>query len=130
MVKILVTGGAGYIGSHVVKLLGENGYEVLTYDNLSTGHRRAALYGDLIKADLADKETLREVFEKFKPDAVMHFAASIVVSESVKNPLKYYRNNVVNTINLLEVMEEFGVKNFIFSSSAAVYGIPEKNPYP
>ncbi len=128
MVKILVTGGAGYIGSHVVKLLGENGYEVLTYDNLSTGHKWAVLYGDLIKADLADKETLRKVFKEFKPDAVMHFAASIVVPESVKNPLKYYRNNVVNTINLLEAMEEFGVKNFIFSSSAAVYGIPEKIP--
>ena len=128
MAKILVTGGAGYIGSHVVKLLGENGYEVLTYDNLSTGHRRAVLYGDLIKADLADKETLRKVFKEFKPDAVMHFAASIVVPESVKNPLKYYRNNVVNTINLLEAMEEFGVKNFIFSSSAAVYGIPKKIP--
>jgi len=128
MVKILVTGGAGYIGSHVVKLLGENGYKVLTYDNLSTGHRRAVLYGDLIKADLADKETLRKVFKEFKPDAVMHFATSIVVPESVKNPLKYYRNNVVNTINLLEAMEEFGVKNFIFSSSAAVYGIPKKIP--
>ena len=128
MAKILVTGGAGYIGSHVVKLLGKNGYEVLTYDNLSTGHRRAVLYGDLIKADLADKETLRKVFKEFKPDAVMHFAASIVVPESVKNPLKYYKNNVVNTINLLEAMEEFGVKNFIFSSSAAVYGIPEKIP--
>ena len=128
MVKILVTGGAGYIGSHVVKLLGKNGYEILTYDNLSTGHRWAVLYGDLIKADLANKETLRKVFKEFKPDAVMHFAASIVVPESVKNPLKYYKNNVVNTINLLEVMEEFGVKNFIFSSSAAVYGIPEKIP--
>ena len=128
MVKILVTGGAGYIGSHVVKLLGKNGYEILTYDNLSTGHRWAVLYGDLIKADLANKETLRKVFKEFKPDAVMHFAASIVVPESVKNPLKYYKNNVVNTINLLEAMEEFGVKNFIFSSSAAVYGIPEKIP--
>ena len=128
MVKILVTGGAGYIGSHVVKLLGKNGYEILTYDNLSTGHRWAVLYGDLIKADLANKEILKKVFKEFKPDAVMHFAASIVVPESVKNPLKYYKNNVVNTINLLEVMEEFGVKNFIFSSSAAVYGIPEKIP--
>ncbi len=128
MVKILVTGGAGYIGSHVVKLLGKKGFEILTYDNLSTGHRWAVLYGDLIKADLADKETLRKVFKEFKPDAVMHFAASIIVPESVKNPLKYYRNNVVNTINLLEAMEEFGVKNFIFSSSAAVYGIPEKIP--
>ena len=128
MPKVLVTGGAGYIGSHVVKLLGEKGYDILTYDNLSTGHKWAVLYGNLIKADLADRQTLRQVFAGFKPDAVMHFAASIVVPESVKNPLKYYRNNVINTINLLEVMEEFGVKNFIFSSSAAVYGIPEKIP--
>jgi len=126
--RVLVTGGAGYIGSHVVKLLGEKGYEVLTYDNLSTGHEWAVLYGDLVKADLADKKRLKEVFEKFKPEAVIHFAAYIVVPESVKKPLKYYRNNVVNTINLLEVMEEVGVNKFIFSSSAAVYGIPEKVP--
>ena len=126
--RVLVTGGAGYIGSHVVKLLGERGYEVLTYDNLSTGHDWAVLYGRLVVGDLAYKDKLREVFGEFKPDAVMHFAAYIVVPESVKEPLKYYRNNVVNTINLLEVMEEFGVNKFIFSSSAAVYGIPEKIP--
>ncbi|AAC07120.1 UDP-glucose 4-epimerase GalE [Aquifex aeolicus] len=128
MKKVLVTGGAGYIGSHVVKALGEKGYEVLIYDNLSTGNEWAVLYGKLVKADLADKETLRRVFEEFKPDAVMHFAAYIVVPESVKEPLKYYRNNVVNTINLLEVMQEFGVNKFVFSSSAAVYGIPESIP--
>ena len=128
MKRILVTGGAGYIGSHTVKLLGEKGYELLVYDNLSTGNEWAVLYGKLVKADLADKETLRKVFEEFKPDAVIHFAAYIVVPESVREPLKYYRNNVANTLNLLEVMEEFGVKNFIFSSSAAVYGIPEEIP--
>lgn len=128
MKRILVTGGAGYIGSHVVKALGEKGYEVLTYDNLSTGNEWAVLYGKLVKADLADKETLRKVFEEFKPDAVMHFAAYIVVPESVKEPLKYYRNNVINTVNLLEVMEEFDVDKFVFSSSAAVYGIPESIP--
>ena len=128
--RVLVTGGAGYIGSHVVKLLGEGGYEVLTYDNLSTGHKWAVLYGDLEVGDLADKGRLREVFEGFKPEAVMHFAAYIVVPESVREPLKYYRNNVINTINLLEVMEEFGVDKFIFSSSAAVYGIPEEIPVP
>ena len=128
MTKVLVTGGAGYIGSHVVKLLGEKGYEILVYDNLSTGHEWAVLYGKLVKADLGDKETLRKVFAEFKPDAVMHFAASIVVPESVKYPLKYYRNNVINTLNLLEVMEEQRVKLFIFSSSAAVYGIPKKIP--
>ncbi|NPA39158.1 MAG: UDP-glucose 4-epimerase GalE [Thermodesulfobacteria bacterium] len=130
MTKVFVTGGAGYIGSHVVKLLGEKGYDVLVYDNLSTGHEWAVLYGKLIKADLADKETLKKVFLEFKPEAVIHFAASIVVPESVKYPLKYYRNNVINTINLLEVMEECKVKKFIFSSSAAVYGIPKKIPIP
>jgi len=127
-VKVLVTGGAGYIGSHVVKLLGEMGFDILVYDNLSTGHKWAVLYGKLVKADLSDRDTLRKIFEEFKPDAVMHFAAYIVVPESVKEPLKYYRNNVINTINLLEVVEEYRVKNFIFSSSAAVYGIPEKIP--
>lgn len=128
--KVLVTGGAGYIGSHVVKLLGERGFEVLTYDNLSTGHSWAVLYGKLVVGDLADRDKLRKVFEDFQPNAVMHFAAYIVVPESVKKPLKYYRNNVINTINLLEVMEEFGVDKFIFSSSAAVYGMPNKVPVP
>ena len=127
-VKILVTGGAGYVGSHVVKLLGERGYEVLTYDNLSTGHEEAVLYGKLVVGDLGDKDRLRRIFEEFKPEAVMHFAAYIVVPESVREPLRYYRNNVINTINLLEVMDEFGVDKFIFSSSAAVYGIPKEIP--
>ena len=127
-VRVLVTGGAGYIGSHVVKLLGERGYEVITYDNLSTGHEWAVLYGRLVVGDLADRDKLRKVFEEFRPEAVMHFAAHIVVPESVREPLKYYRNNVANTINLLEIMEEFGVNKFIFSSSAAVYGIPEEIP--
>jgi UDP-glucose 4-epimerase len=126
--RVLVTGGAGYIGSHTVKLLGEKGYEVITYDNLSTGHEWAVLYGKLIVGDLGDKELLRKVFREYRPDAVIHFAALIVVPESVREPLKYYRNNVVNTINLLEVMEEFGVDKFLFSSSAAVYGVPEKIP--
>lgn len=128
-IKILVTGGAGYIGSHVVKALGERGYQVLTYDNLSYGCRDSVLYGDLVVADLADKEKLRRVFEEFKPDAVIHFAASIVVPESVREPIKYYRNNFCNTLNLIEACIEQGVKNFLFSSSAAaVYGIPEKSP--
>ncbi|NPA32532.1 MAG: UDP-glucose 4-epimerase GalE [Aquificae bacterium] len=126
--KVLVTGGAGYIGSHVVKLLGKLGHEILVYDNLSTGNRWAVKYGKLVVGDLADKKLLRSVFEEFKPDAVMHFAAYIVVPESVKKPLKYWRNNVANTLNLLEVMREFGTDLFIFSSSAAVYGIPESVP--
>ena len=90
--RILVTGGAGYIGSHVVKALGEAGYEVLSYDNLSTGNRWAVLYGDLVVGDLADKERLTEVVREFRPDGVIHFAASIEVAESVSQPLKYYRN--------------------------------------
>lgn len=128
MTKILVTGGAGYIGSHVIKALGEKGYEVITYDNLSTGHRWAVLFGELEVGDILDSKKLKEVFEKHKPNAVMHFAAHIVVPESVKQPLKYYTNNVSGTINLLNVMQEFGVDKFIFSSTAAVYGIPEKIP--
>lgn len=126
--KILVTGGAGYIGSHVVKVLGEHEFEVAVYDNLSTGNRWAVLFGDLFEGDLADKETLRKVFKAFKPDAVMHFAAFIQVDESVREPLKYYRNNTINTINLLETLVAEGVNKFIFSSTAATYGIPEKIP--
>ena len=126
--RILVTGGAGYIGSHVVKALGEGGYEILVFDNLSTGNDWAVLHGILVKGDLSDKPLLNEVIEDFTPDAVMHFAASIQVEESVREPLKYYRNNTVNTLNLLEVMKENGVKDFIFSSTAAVYGIPAKIP--
>jgi len=126
--RILVTGGAGYVGSHVVKALGEEGCDILVLDNLSTGHDWAVLHGILVKGDLSDKALVNEVIEDFSPDAVMHFAAFIQVEESVHEPLKYYRNNMVNTLNLLEVMEENGVKNFIFSSTAAVYGIPEKMP--
>lgn len=126
--RVLVTGGAGYIGSHVVKALGETGYEVLTYDNLSSGNRWAVLYGNIVVADMADKDALSRVMHDFSPDAVMHFAASIVVHESVVYPLKYYRNNTANTLNLIEVMEECGINRFIFSSTAAVYGIPEEVP--
>lgn len=128
MKRIFVTGGAGYIGSHVVRALGEAGYEVLTYDNLSTGNKWAVLYGDIVAADLSDRDTLRGVLCDFKPDAIMHFAASIVVPESVIDPIKYYRNNTINTMNLVEVMLENSVNNLVFSSTAAVYGIPEKIP--
>jgi UDP-glucose 4-epimerase len=128
--RVLVTGGAGYIGSHVAKLLSKRGYEVLIFDNLSSGHREAAKYGKLVVGDLADKKLLKEIFESFKPEAVMHFAAHIEVAESVRNPLKYYKNNVCNTLNLLEVMSEKGVNKLIFSSTAAVYGVPEEIPIP
>jgi UDP-glucose 4-epimerase len=125
---VLVTGGAGYIGSHVVKALGENGFTVLVYDNLSKGHRDAVLYGKLVVGDLADTKLLDHTIKEFRPDAVMHFAAFIEVGESVKEPLKYYQNNLSNTINLLKVMTENRAQHFIFSSSAAVYGSPEKVP--
>lgn len=126
--KVLVTGGAGYIGSHVVKALGEQGHDVVVYDNLSTGHEWAVLFGKLVKGDLSDKALLDKVIKEFAPDAVMHFAALIQVEESVKYPLLYYRNNMVNTLNLLEILRENNIKYFIFSSTAAVYGIPEHLP--
>lgn len=126
--KVFVTGGAGYIGSHVVRALGEKGHDVLVYDNLSTGRREAVLCGRLVEGDLGDRGRLDEVLGAFKPDAVMHFAASIVVPESVRNPLAYYRNNTVNTVNLLDSMHNAGVSRIIFSSTAAVYGMAEKMP--
>lgn len=126
--KVLVTGGAGYIGSHIVKALGQKGYDILVYDNLSYGHEWAVLHGRLLKGDLADKEFLRSVFRSEKPDAVIHMAALIVVDESVREPLRYYRNNFANALNLIETCLEHEVKRLIFSSTAAVYGIPEKVP--
>ncbi|HOW51555.1 MAG TPA: UDP-glucose 4-epimerase GalE [bacterium] len=123
--RLLVTGGAGYIGSHLVKLLGDIGNHTITIlDNLSTGHRPAILYGDLIKADLADREKTEEIFKNGRFDAVIHFAAHIVVPESVSDPLKYYMNNTVNTTNLIRLCIKYGVGKFIFSSTAAVYGEP------
>lgn len=126
--KIFVTGGAGYIGSHIVKLLGEKGHDVLVFDNLSTGHEWAVLFGKLVKGDLADKALLNGTLKSFKPDAVIHFAASIQVEESTRLPLLYYRNNVVNTVNLLEALTENDIKYLIHSSTAATYGMPEKMP--
>ena len=126
--RLLITGGAGYIGSHTVKLLGEKGYRLLTLDNLSTGHREAVLYGEFIKLDLSDRDELRKVIREFRPDAVIHFAASIEVEESVRNPEKYYRNNTFNSLNLIETMVEEGINRLVFSSTAAVYGIPDKIP--
>lgn len=127
-VRVLVTGGAGYIGSHVVKALGSRNHEVVVYDNLSSGNRWAVLHGELIEGDLSDLKTLDSVLKNFEPQAIMHFAASIIVNESVSEPLKYYNNNTSNTINLLIAMTKNNVKNFIFSSTAAVYGIPDHIP--
>ncbi len=126
--KICVTGGAGYIGSHVIKALGREGHDLLVFDNLSTGHAWAVLSGKLIKGDLSELDFLNEVMYTFRPEAVIHFAASIQVEESVREPLKYYTNNVSNTLNLLDAMKFARVRNFLYSSSAAVYGIPDIIP--
>jgi len=126
--RVVVTGGAGYIGSHVAKELVKEGYEVLVIDNLSTTTGENARYGRLVVLDLGEEEKLYEVLKEFRPKIVLHFAAFIVVPESVERPLKYYYNNVGNTLRLLSAMLRAGVKNLIFSSSAAVYGIPEEIP--
>jgi len=127
-VKILITGGGGYIGSHMVAALGEQGYEILVYDNLSTGYRDALLYGKLVVGDLADMLLLKKTLKEFRPDAVIHFAAFIQVRESVKEPLKYYTNNSVNAVNLLHTMMDLGIRKFIFPSTAALYGHPMNIP--
>jgi len=126
--RILVTGGAGYIGSHAVKALGKAGHEICVFDNLSTGHEWAVLSGKLVRGDLEDRAAIDSVLREFRPEAVMHFAAYIQVEESVREPLKYYRNNVANSLTLLEAMRANGVGRFIYSSTAAVYGIPEHIP--
>ena len=125
---ILVAGGAGYIGSHVCKMLSQKGYNVIVYDNLSYGYKKFAKWGDFVLGDIGDKNLLSLVFKNYKIDAVMHFCAFIEVGESVINPEKYYKNNLFNTIILLEAMKEAGINKFIFSSTAAVYGMPEKFP--
>lgn len=126
--KVLVTGGAGYIGSHVVRQLGEAGYDVVVYDNCSTGVAQSVLYGELIIGDLGDIDRLYQVFSKHQFSAVLHFAASLVVPESVAYPLDYYANNTRNTLNLLRCCSVMGVNQLIFSSTAAVYGEPRENP--
>lgn len=127
--EILIVGGAGYIGSFMNRLLIEQGYNTTVLDNLSTGHRSAIRKkGDFIEGDLADYGLLMKLFASRKFDVVMHFAAFALVGESVKNPLSYYHNNVANTINLLKAMKESGIKFFIFSSTAAVYGNPQDIP--
>lgn len=123
--KILVTGGCGYIGSHVVRQLFEAGYEVVVYDNLSTGFADALINGEtLIEGDLADAEKLDAIFSQYRFKTVLHFAAAIIAPESVSLPLKYYSNNTRNTLNLLQACVKHGVEKFVFSSTAAVYGIP------
>lgn len=122
---ILVTGGAGYIGSHVVRQLGERNEPVVVLDNLSTGFRASVLHGELVIGDTGDRELVQRVLKDYAVDTVMHFAAHTIVPESVSNPLKYYGNNTCSTRSLLQCCQEAGVKHFVFSSTAAVYGIPE-----
>jgi UDP-glucose 4-epimerase len=122
---ILVTGGAGYIGSHVVRQLGEAGEKTVVLDDLSTGFRQAVLYGDLVVGHTGDPACLAKIFREYDIDTVMHFAANTVVPESVADPLKYYGNNTCASRTLLEHAVKAGVKHFVFSSTAAVYGIPE-----
>jgi UDP-glucose 4-epimerase len=123
--QILVTGGAGYIGSHVVRQLGSAGESVVTLDNLSTGFEAAVTAGELVIGDTGDAELLEKIFSSNDIDTVMHFAAHTIVPESVADPLKYYRNNTASSRTLLEAAARHGVRNIVFSSTAAVYGIPE-----
>lgn len=125
---ILVMGGAGYIGSHTVKHLIQNGYEVVVADNLCSGHKQAVQNAHFEIADLLNPQSIDAVFKKYKIDTVIHFAAFLSVGESVENPAKYYRNNVVGTLNLLDTMIANNVKNIVFSSTAAVFGNPQYTP--
>ncbi len=126
--KVLVVGGAGYIGSHMVKMLARAGHDVVTLDNLSNGYRDAVKYGEFVEGDIADVVLLDQLFSKYAFDGVMHFASYIQVSESVEKPSMYYRNNVCNTQTLLDAMLVHGVRCFIFSSTAATFGEPEYTP--
>ncbi len=126
--KVLVVGGAGYIGSHMVKMLAKAGHDVVTLDNLSNGYRDAVRYGDFVEGDIADSALLNKLFTDNSFDGVMHFASYIQVGESVEKPSMYYRNNVTNTQVLLDAMIENDVKSFIFSSTAATFGEPEYTP--
>ncbi len=127
--NILITGGAGYIGSHIVRDLGESeDYFPVVYDNLSTGRRENVLYGEFVLGDVGNGDLVKETLKKYDIKSVIHFAASIVVEESVQNPLKYYQNNTLNSLTLIRACLESGVKNFVFSSTAAVYGIPRVIP--
>jgi len=128
MTNILVTGGAGYIGSHTCKALSRAGFTPITYDNLVFGHEWAVKWGPLERGDILDTTRLSQVIATYKPAAVIHFAALAYVGESVQNPAKYYRNNVVGTVNLLDAMRQNGVNKIVFSSTCATYGIPDRIP--
>ncbi|HJO62179.1 MAG TPA: UDP-glucose 4-epimerase GalE, partial [Desulfobacterales bacterium] len=128
MNNILVVGGAGYIGSYMCKYLSKNGYHPVILDNLIYGHREAVKWGSFFKGSMDDSALLDQIFSELQIAAVMHFAAFCYVGESVLQPARYYRNNVANTLNLLEFMNKRGVRSFIFSSSSATYGEPVEIP--
>ncbi|HEV2333471.1 MAG TPA: UDP-glucose 4-epimerase GalE [Gammaproteobacteria bacterium] len=128
MKNILVCGGAGYIGAHMAKWLAAAGHKPTVFDNLSTGHRESVRWGEFIQGDMLDADALRRAFQGRRFDAVMHFCAFSLVGDSVKDPQAYYRNNVGGSLNLLGAMREAGVDKLVFSSTAAVYGMPEKSP--
>jgi len=128
MPRILVTGGAGYVGSHCCKALVEAGFEPVVFDNLAMGHRAAVRWGPFIEGDMRDAAALDAAFRAHKPDAVMHFAALALVGESTEHPERYYAVNVGGTLNLLEAMRANGVSALVFSSTCAVYGVPERVP--
>src|SRR6516164_6037452 len=126
--RILVTGGAGYIGSHAVRLFLSRGHDVWVYDNLSMGHRAAVPADRFITGDLAETQRLDQVLVERRIEAVVHFAAFTYVGESVREPAKYYQNNLVNTLNLMECLRRHRVWRFVFSSTAATYGTPQRVP--
>lgn len=128
MEKILLTGGAGYIGSHMNKFLNEKGYRTVVFDNLCKGHREFLKWGEFVKGDLLNISDLERLFSNHKIAAVLHFAALSYVGESVEKPAEYYRNNICGTLNLLNVMKKYKVDTIVFSSSAAVYGAPKNVP--
>ncbi|MET0576778.1 MAG: UDP-glucose 4-epimerase GalE [Mesorhizobium sp.] len=128
MSTVLVTGGAGYIGSHTAKLLSREGIEPIVYDNLVTGHRTSVRWGPFVEGDILDTAHLTATLAQYRPDAVIHFAASAYVGESVENPAKYYRNNVTGTLSVLDACRSANIGRIIFSSSCATYGVPRTLP--
>ncbi len=126
--SILISGGAGYIGSHTAKSLSRAGFEPVVYDNLSTGHRWAVKWGPLVEADLSDKASLKQALKQYNVTAAIHFAAHAYVGESVLDPRRYFENNVINTLHLLNTLMDSGINHIVFSSSCAVYGEPQSFP--
>ncbi|MCL4541430.1 MAG: UDP-glucose 4-epimerase GalE [Chloroflexi bacterium] len=126
--RVFITGGAGYIGSHTTQQIAAAGFEPIIFDNFSTGHRWAVRWGPLATGDLRDRQQIQAALAEYRPEAVMHFAANAYVGESVQNPRKYFQNNVAGSLNLLDAMVDTGVRYLIFSSSCTTYGLPQRLP--